>query len=380
MLGKNIMENKNNKISIICLGDIMPGGIMHGKDKDFLNEEVLSYLNNADIRVANLECAIGDIPHFDPEKMHKKKDIVYAPNSNLKKLKEMNINIVSLANNHIYDLGIEGLKNTIKQLDSLGIKHCGAGKNIEEASQPAVIEISGKTIAFIAFCDYKDKTVGYVPIAKNNIPGVNPLHKESLKESIVRCKNKYDYVYVIPHWGVEHTCYPTPEVWTLAEEIINYGANGVIGGHTHRVQPVKLKKNKIIIYSLGNFCFFDRYINKPRPTFYPPIGEDTSIYPITYEYPYVDRPTLKLWPESSRIGMIVKYYVDDCSNYECKYTRLCEDNCIRFYRIENNLRLYRELQRVRLLVSTQLYPTIYFIRKIFKKIKYKLNNGKFNKK
>ena len=66
-------------------------------------------------------------------------------------LKKLNVIGVSLANNHIYDLGHDGLINTIKQLDGLNILHCGAGANLEDASKPAVVEINGKKYAFLAF-------------------------------------------------------------------------------------------------------------------------------------------------------------------------------------------------------------------------------------
>ena len=167
------MKYYNNAIfRIACVGDIMPGGILHNKESKFIDSDVSNYLLHADIRVGTLECAIGDEMAFDPEKMSRKQDIVYSPNADLKRLKEINIDVVSIANNHIYDLGYEGLKNTIKQLEYLNIKHCGAGANLEEASRPAVVNLYGKSLAFIGFCDYRDETVGYVPFAEINKPGI----------------------------------------------------------------------------------------------------------------------------------------------------------------------------------------------------------------
>ena len=117
----------------------MPAGVHHGKKDNYIKSDVLEFLKSFDIRVATLECAIGDKPSFDPEKMVRKQDIVYAPTSDLYRVKEMGIDVVSLANNHAFDLGEEGLINTCKQLDKLGIKYCGAGLNSEEASRPAVV-------------------------------------------------------------------------------------------------------------------------------------------------------------------------------------------------------------------------------------------------
>ena len=63
----------------------------------------------------------------------------------------MGFDVVSLANNHVFDLGVEGLENTIKLLKENGIQYCGAGMNLKEASRPAIIECNGKTIAIFAY-------------------------------------------------------------------------------------------------------------------------------------------------------------------------------------------------------------------------------------
>lgn len=355
------MKSCNNAVfSIACVGDIMPGGVLHNKESKFIDSDVLNYLLHTDVRVGTLECAIGDGLAFDPEKMSRKQDIVYSPNSDLERLKEIHIDVVSIANNHIYDLGYEGLKNTIKQLDALNIKHCGAGMNLEEASQPAVVNLYGQSLAFIGFCDYRDGTVGYVPFAEADKPGINPLYEEHVLSEIKKYKKIYDYVFVIPHWGYEHTYLPASAVWNLSRRMIKAGADGILGGHTHRIQPICQLKGKYVIYSLGNFMFFDRYINAPRPTYYPSSAENTENYPITYAYPYVKEPTLKLWPYLARIGMIVKLSIGTDIKYECKPTFLGEDNSIRFYSMQEFKRINKKLTLLSWLLRTPFYPAFYY--------------------
>lgn len=112
-------------IKIAAVGDIMPGGILAGINAGYISQEVFLGLQDADIRVGTLETAIGNEPNFNEEKMNRKGDVIYAKDEDLKKLKQLDINIVSLANNHYFDLGLEGAKHAIRLLDELGIQHMG---------------------------------------------------------------------------------------------------------------------------------------------------------------------------------------------------------------------------------------------------------------
>jgi len=119
-----------------------------------------------------LETAIGNEPNFNEEKMKCLGDVHYAKDKDLGRLKQLNINVVSLANNHFFDLGFKGARHTITLLDELGISHVGAGI-IQAASSPVVKTIKGKEFAFGAFCD-SDK-MGWCPWADKKHAGVNPI-------------------------------------------------------------------------------------------------------------------------------------------------------------------------------------------------------------
>ena len=290
---------------IAAVGDIMPGGILHGREGSFISEDVLKILRKADIRVGTLETAVGNEPNFYEEKMSRRADVIYVKDDDLKRLVELNINIVSLANNHFFDLGPNGAVHAIELLDSLGIQHCGAGRNLEEASRPVVYEKDGISVAFLAFCDWRDETVGWCPFATEDAPGVNPMYDDYVVEQISKYKKQYDYIAVIPHWGKEHTFVTTQHVYELAEKMIKAGASLIIGGHTHRIQPVVKRKDAIIAYSMGNFFFPDRLIIKPRSTYYPEQPIDLVSLPVTDRYPFVDQTTLKIWKLFARVGEIV---------------------------------------------------------------------------
>ena len=139
------------EIKLAFMGDIMPGGLLHGVNSGFVNNNLLNFLNSFDIRIATLESAIGNTFDFDKIKMQNRKNIIFSKNEDLDKLQTLNINLVSLANNHIVDLGIEGLENTIHQLKIRNIKFCSAGSCAIEASKPAIFFFNNITLAFFSY-------------------------------------------------------------------------------------------------------------------------------------------------------------------------------------------------------------------------------------
>lgn len=316
-------------IKLIAVGDIMPGGVLNGTSQEYVSQEVKNILANGDLRVGTLETAIGNEPTYYVEKMNRKADVIYAEDDDLKRLVELDINIVSLANNHFFDLGPQGAEHTIELLDKLGIKHCGGGRNIQEASMPAVVRIKGKTIAFLAFCDWRDETTGWCPFASDTLPGVNPMYDDYVVKEIKKYRPKFDYLVVIPHWGVEYNYMPSVNVFRTRNKMLAAGADLILGGHTHCVQPIINKNGKSTVFSMGNFLFPDRLICPPRSTYYPHPLLDITKLPITDGYPYVKEITFKIWKPMARIGMIVVTTLDEGGiNSKASYTILTKDNVV----------------------------------------------------
>lgn len=355
------------KIKIAFLGDIMPGGVLSGKSDGYISESLLSYLKSFDVRIATLESAIGDDFAFDPIKMQGKKSIIYSKNIDIQKLVDLNIDAVSIANNHTFDLGREGLQNTIELLKKNNILFFGAGMNSEEASKPVIIKKKNKSIALLGYCS--DSTgYGYLPIAKDNTSGVNHLNINKVLQDIRIAKENNDYVFVLPHWGMEHTYFPPVGCKRDAYRMIRAGADGIIGGHPHRIQPLCSYKGKPIYYSLGNFLFPDRYLQPPRPTWYPPKGFDDSNLSVTYGFPYVTEYTKKLWKSVSRIGMVAEVTLLPQIHANYRMTNLSFDNKIDFFNDEKKYE-YR-LSLIGIYVDSFLY---YFERE-FRRIATKIRS------
>lgn len=345
-------------LRIACMGDTMPGGVLHySSDTDFVSDRLLQVLRKADIRVATLETAVGDRPDFDEEKMKRDKDVIYCPTEDIFRLSTLGIDVVSLANNHAWDLGLSGIEHTFKELDKLGIKHCGAGRNLEEASAPAVVTVKGKTVAFIAYCDNKPGTCGYIPVATETTPGINAMIEDNIRRDIIKYKQEYDYLFVMMHWGKEYYYYPTPEVNQLARKMIDWGASGIIGSHSHQIQPTVIYHNKPVIFSLGNFFFPDRIIDSPRSTYYPDEKPDLKGMPYTLGYPIVEEPTFKIWKPVARKGQIVSLVLNnDSVVVERSYTKI--DECSRIDICDELPPLLFSISHK--LVNIPLYESLYF--------------------
>ena len=316
-----------DEIKIAFVGDIFPGGVLVNQER-ICDDKVMDVLMSADLRVATLECALGpgetDGYSFDEEKMARPdwRNIIWAPDECINRLKELHIDVVTIANNHIFDLGEKGLMNTIRLLDENDIKHCGAGANINEASKPAVVEIKGKKIAFL----------GYMPFwweaphpPTETTAGINHLHIEKVEADIKKAKELYDYVFVLPHWGIEHTHYPTNREREFAISIIKAGSDGIMGSHTHMVQPLVKFQDKPVCFSLGNFMFPDYYMAANRPVYYPAKEEIVTI-PAVLGYPKYPERTLKsVWRPNNRIGTICQLKINKSITASLCFTKMTDD-------------------------------------------------------
>lgn len=342
---------------IFFCGDIMPGGRFPYQDS-YIDEGLLAYMRSFDLRVGTLEAAIGSDYSFDENKMKGRCNIVYARDEDLFRVKELGMNVVSLANNHVFDLGEEGLINTCCKLDDLGIMYCGAGVNNEAARKPAIVSIEGKTIAFIGCCSPDPNQVGFLKVATNSQPGVNPID-ESILEDIKEAKKSYDIVIVLPHWGKEHCYMPLPSVIDFSQRMIDAGADAVLGSHAHIAQPMIKYKGKPIVYGMGNFLFPDYYMKPPRPMWYPNPSEiDVNIKRVVgYPFP-IHEPLIHVWPDKSRTGMVLDYSLLGTDvKVKFRFTHLSEDNIVS---LKNNLMKSIKISSSQLFVRNSFCSKLFF--------------------
>lgn len=351
------MVQYNREMKLLFCGDVMPGGVLHYQE-NFLTEDFLNYLQNFDLRVATFECSVGSEIPFDKKKMERAdgKNIVFACDEDIDKLNDLKLDVVTLANNHIFDQGEQGLKNTITHLDRMGIKHCGAGMNLSEAKKPAVVKVDRKSIAFIG-CSFVRTYPIVVEAATSTTAGIYQTTIEDLIANVKMCKQEYDFVFVLPHWGREYEYLPTPEYKKWAQAIIDSGADGVIGSHPHQIQPHYRYHKKFIYFSLGNFLFPDICMQVPRPMFYPKTKEEVLSLKKVWAYPNnLKEPVLAIWPGRSRIGMIAEVTLAGHKmKTKTRLTCMNADNILGFYDCPNS-----KVKNIRMLVFSYFAKSKYY--------------------
>jgi poly-gamma-glutamate capsule biosynthesis protein CapA/YwtB (metallophosphatase superfamily) len=232
----------NDIATIIFLGDIYLGpdaGINLGC-------EVLKNLSLADLIVANQEG-----PICNTENSIKGKCCLKSAPETAAILKKWGVDVVSLANNHMFDYGWEGFKQTRELLGKAEIAYLGAGKGLDEATKPLILEVKGLKIGLLAY------SWGFVQTtcATESSFGCAPLDIKLMTEQIGKLKNQVDAVIVMPHWGYCEYLFPTPEQVEMGKLLVKAGATAVIGHHSHVIQGLTKEGNSLIAYSLGNFAF-----------------------------------------------------------------------------------------------------------------------------
>ncbi|NLC53395.1 MAG: CapA family protein [Firmicutes bacterium] len=169
----------------------------------------------------------------------------------VKTLKTGNLNVVSLANNHIMDYGPEALAETIALLEQHDIAHTGAGSNLAAARTPALLEKNGLRVAFLAY----NNTFPLEFNATATQAGTAPGHSSYVSADVKKARQLADIVVVSFHWSSELLKERKSYQADLAKVAINAGAHLVVGHHPHVIQGVEVYKHGLIAYSLGNFIF-----------------------------------------------------------------------------------------------------------------------------
>lgn len=156
---------------------------------------------------------------------------------------------VTLANNHFYDYGEDGVSDTMDSLAKSNIDFVGAGRNIIQAGTTLFKRICEKEIAFINCCEHE------YSIATESKGGSNPLNPIRIYKSIQNARIKAEYVIVIVHGGIEGYQLPTPRMQEVYRFFVDAGADAVINHHQHCYSGYEYYKGKPIFYGLGNFSF-----------------------------------------------------------------------------------------------------------------------------
>lgn len=247
------VEAKEN-VSVAVTGDVMFArnmpGVLSMDSSPFSG--VSDVTSAVDLLLINFENAAttsenalkGDVPlKCDPS---------YVPLA-----KANNITVASLANNHAFDYGIDGMKDTIANLKDADITPIGAGNTEDEAHACVVKEVNGRKVTILNYMDsenFAEYSQDVMPAANGSSAGYSAYDSADAKKQIEE-NNDSDLIIAYMHFGNEYSNSPNENQIKIAHELIDYGADVVLGSHPHVTQGIEMYKGKPVFYSLGNFIF-----------------------------------------------------------------------------------------------------------------------------
>ena len=215
---------------------------------NLFSEDVKNLFQGSDLNIVNLESPILDNDDIHYEIL-KTGPCLSTNDGVVSHLKDINVDFVTTANNHILDYGESGLLSTMKILNERNIDYVGIGKNITEAQKYKIKIVNDIKIGIVNFCESEWS------IAEESNAGANPLDLIDNLHQIKVAKKECDFVFVIIHGGHEYYNLPSPRMVKQYRFFAENGADAVIGHHTHCISGFEIHQDVPIFYSLGNMLF-----------------------------------------------------------------------------------------------------------------------------
>ncbi len=271
---------KEGELRVAAVGDLIPhqnvkksasmnnivknGVSINNEGYDYLYEKVREILKT-DITIANYESPLAPATGNSGRPFVFNSDIHF-----LSAARDANINVFNVANNHIYDQEIKGFEETLKIFKEKQIMYTGFYSRYNDKPVPLVIEKNGIKTAIFGFTTILNNLPDYKSLGEY----VRKFEKETDIKAIEDAKDKYDIIIVYIHWGQEYMKEPDNTQREIAGLLAKAGADIIIGGHPHILQPFELlvsddKRVVPVAFSMGNFIS-----NQSRNYSYPVSGED----------------------------------------------------------------------------------------------------------
>jgi poly-gamma-glutamate synthesis protein (capsule biosynthesis protein) len=260
-------------VKLTAVGDVMlDRGVarwIESMGPDYPFDAVRDILTAADIAVCNLESPFGT----GGRRLAEKGIWFQARPETATSLARAGFDIVSLANNHSMDHGVQGLLECFEHLQAVGVKYFGAGHDLAQARSPVILTAGGLRIAFLGYSEFADlywsNTEKFAFEARADRPGVAPLRQsyrtpsaaviaaqnKHIAEDIAAARSQSDIVVVSLHWGVEYENVASEYQKLVAQFMLDHGATLILGHHPHAIQGLLPSGDGLVAFSLGNFVF-----------------------------------------------------------------------------------------------------------------------------
>ena len=245
-------------MKVLLCGDISPTSdnnhLFAQVETKTLFNDVKQLFDAADVSIVNLECALTEaqtpISKIGPP-------IAAAPNT-AKVLKELGTTYCNLSNNHFYDMGKQGVLDSLAALDAAGLGYTGFGEDEADSQKNLVIEHDGKTLCIIAVCEHE------YSYALPDRMGTRAFDPFETPLQVREAKECYDRVAVIYHGGKEQCQYPSPRLLKACRAMAKSGADLILCQHSHCIGCYEEYEGCHIIYGQGNFHFVkEKYRDDP---------------------------------------------------------------------------------------------------------------------
>jgi hypothetical protein len=243
--------------SLLFTGVIVPARCVQAaldanQNPNYPYEEVQGIINQADLAVGTLNATMSDFP---PHTGCRFTYVLVGSSNNADALQWAGFDVMSVATNHIKNCGVttcgdRAFFDTLDNLRRVNIVPVGAGANHAEAMQPVVMTVDGIRFGIVSLGQIEP-----MAFAGENSPGIAILNEENLKAAIDAARKVSDVVIAMPHWGPEDVATPNWIQRKLARQLVEAGADLVVGNHTHVLQAIQEIDGIPVFYGLGNFVF-----------------------------------------------------------------------------------------------------------------------------
>lgn len=204
-------------------------------------QQLAPTLHAADLVYFNLETPLSDHARMD--------GINRTPENFAATLRSVGTSLVSVANNHTFDAEGQGFLDTLRALSSAGLPYIGGGDDLTEARKPVILERNGIKIGFLGYAQFSN--MGEAAFAAEGRPGIAPMDPFLIRDDIRRLRPRVDYVVVALHWATVKSANVSPANRKFAHDLIDDGADIILGGHPPYPKGIEVYRGKVIIYSPG---------------------------------------------------------------------------------------------------------------------------------
>jgi poly-gamma-glutamate capsule biosynthesis protein CapA/YwtB (metallophosphatase superfamily) len=199
-----------------------------------------STLHAADLVLFNLEGAVSDHARMD--------GLIRSPERLAGDLRSAGATVVTVANNHTFDEQEQGFLDTLRALQVAGLRWVGGGHDIDEARKPFIFERNGIKVGILGYAQFSN--MGEAAFAAYGRPGIAPMDPFLVKEDIRKLRPQVNYVVVTIHWSTNSGTYMvSPGNRKFAHDLIDAGADLVLGHHPPQPKGLEVYRGKVIIYS-----------------------------------------------------------------------------------------------------------------------------------